>query len=271
MKRKWIVELPGHIYDTKIIEDQVLLANENRVVSVDDEGKATIIFTHDAPIYSVKKTGDALLMAAEDKRLIIVDNNEINEVNTDFGLFSLDYKDGKAVAGGCCGALYLISDGTIVKKTNVGGHVYDVSWWSDKVLAASFDGHLYLFDSDLNFIKRVKMAENVNTVRPCGGLVAVGTFEPGGVFVLDEDLEVVWSKGGYLDVRLVAWREGCKGLYVGSWDGVLSLYDEHGNEVLAGKGPRGVESGDWRDGRLAVSGWGRTELYEEEGDKLGER
>jgi len=266
MKRKWIVEVPGHVYDVIFDEERVLAANENKLLLVDDKD-VVVLYSHEAPIYKVRKYRGALLLAAEDKKLVKVDSDSIEEINVDHGLFALATKDDKIVAGGCCGAIYLIKNNQIVRSIYVGNHVYDISW-SKYIYVASFDGSVYAFDEELNLVKRVDLSENVNVVRTCKDKVAVGTFEPGGVFVFDEDLNLLWSRGGYLDVRVVAWREGCKGLYVGSWDGELSLYTANGDEVLRGKGPRGIESGAWRMGSLVIGGWGRVELYEEEGHEL---
>ena len=266
MKRKWIVEVPGHVYDVIFNEDRVLAANENKLLLVDDRG-ATVLYSHEAPIYKVRKSDDSLLLAAEDKKLVRVGPDGVEEIDVDYGLFALATKGDKIVAGGCCGAVYLIEGNQIVRSTNVGNHVYDISW-SKYIYVASFDGSVYAFDDGLKLVKRVDLSENVNVVRTCKDRVAVGTFEPGGVFVFDEDLNLLWSRGGYLDVRVIAWREGCEGLYVGSWDGELSLYTPSGKEVLRGKGPRGVESGAWQRGSLIIGGWGRVELYEEEGHEL---
>ena len=269
MKRKWIVETPGHVYDVEFAGSGLLATTENNLVIIDDTGNASVLYTHDAPIYKVRRWKDVLFLAAEDKRLVKLTPESLTSVEVEYGLFALDVKDGKVVAGGCCGAVYLIENDRVIKSITVGGHVYDVEW-GPYIYVASFDGSLYAFDEELNLIKRIDLAENVNVVRHCGDRVAVGTFEPGGVFVLDKDLNLIWSRGNYLDVRMIAWREGCDGLYVGSWDGEFSLYTSGGKEVMKGRGPRGIESGAWSNGLLAVGGWGRIELYEEEGNELQE-
>jgi len=267
VRRAWIAEVSGHVYDVSLLSDkEVLATNENKVLII-HEGNVAPLYVHEAPVYKARKEGGALILAAEDKKLLIVAEGDVKSVELEYGLFSLAVKGSKVAAGGCCGAIYLLENYEVKKSLSVGGHVYDLEW-GKYLYAASFDGSLYAFDNDLNLVKRVDLAENVNVVRSCGDLVAAGTFEPGGVFVMDADLNLLWSKGGYLDVRMVAWRQNCEGLYVGSWDGEFSLFTKDGKEVLRGKGPRGIESGAWKDGRLVIGGWNRVELYEEEGNEF---
>ncbi len=265
LRRLWLTPLAGHNYDVLLSEDAALVCNEDRLVLLNlNEGDPFTLFKHDAALYKVRRSSESLILAAEDRKLLILEGDNARSIAVDHGLFAVDVRsDGLVAAGGCCGDIYVIREDKVLHKVTVGNHVYDVSW-GKHLYAASWDGSLYAFTETLKLVKRVDLAENVNVVRTCDNYIAVGTFEPSGIFLFDEDLNLLWSRGGYMDVRAIAWRKDCNGLYALSWDGEVSLYDLEGNELLRGKGPRGLESASWHSYALAIAGWGRVELYAEE-------
>jgi len=272
--RRWLLQTPGHTYDVRFEDDKLLVASENYFYTVDiEEGKVVNAFKHRAGIYCIRKIADGkYLLGAEDMSVLLLDEEgNVERIDTEYAIFSCAVKDNKAVLGACCGPLYLLDleSKNVLKIYETYGNVYSVDW-GKYIYAASFDGNIYALKGLGRLINGKRLAENVNVVSVCGRRVAAGTFEPGGVFVFDEELNPLWSKGNFFDVRVTSWRDSCKGLYVASWDGRVSLYKPDGTEILRGMGPRGIESGDYAKGLLALGAWGRVELYEEEEDDIKE-
>ncbi len=274
MLRRWLTQTPGHTYDVRFDKDKILVTSENYFYKVDIEnGEIVSSYRHKAGIYCVRKICEGkYLLGTEDMSVLILDDEgNVERINTEYAVLSCAIKGNKAVLGSCCGAIYLLDleSKKLIKIYEAYGNVYSISW-GKYIYAASFDGNIYALKGLGRLMNGKRLAENVNVVSVCGERVAAGTFEPGGVFVFDEELNPIWSRGNFFDVRVIAWRDLCKGLYVGSWDGRVSLYRNDGTEVLRGMGPRGIESGDYVKGLLVLGAWGRIELYEEEEEDIKE-
>ncbi len=268
MLRRWLVQTPGHTYDVKFTDDKIMVVSENQFFLIDPEnGEIENVYSHKAGLYCVRKLNDGrYLLGAEDMAVLILDEEgNLERIDSEYAIFSCSIKENKVALGACCGPIYLLDLETknMIKIYETYGNVYSVEW-GKYLYAASFDGNIYALKGLGRLIAGKRLAENVNVVSTCNDAVAAGTFEPGGVFVFDPELNPRWSRGNFFDVRVASWRDECKGLYVASWDGRVSLYRNDGTEVLRGMGPRGVESGDYRAGSLVLGAWGRVELYEEE-------
>lgn len=263
-RRLWSYPTYGHVYDVHIRGEDVLAANENALLLLNEEGHRTL---YKAPfgIYCVKPHGNELLLGLEGKSLLFLGDEE-RYVQLSYGVNDCASRGDKIAVGLCCNGIALIEGEEVKWHLETDNHVYSVDWFGDVILGAGFDGFLYAVSEDGKVLHRLPLAENVNSVRVCGDLIAVGTFEPGQLYLLKYDkrkgFSMIWGKRDFFDVRALAWRDDCKYLFVADWDGTVEVYDKDGNVALKGKGPRSMESAHWRGDKVALGGWGRIELYE---------
>ncbi len=262
VERKWVLPTKGHVYDVYIPRSGAVLAvNENSLLFI-EEGRAEELYRSKAGLTCVRPYEGALMVGSEARKVLLLGENETS-IELEYGVNSCAVKNGKAALGLCCNGLALIEGGSVKWHLETNNHIYSVDWYGDVILGAGFDGFLYAVNEDGEVLHKLPLAENVNRVRVCGDLVAVGTFEPGRLYVLKygNGFEMVWGKGNFFDVRALSWSEDCEYLFVLDWNGTAEIYDASGELKLRGMGPRSMESSFWRGNEIAVGGWGRVELY----------
>ncbi len=263
-KRLWIYETYGHVYDVYVRGNDVLAVNENKLLLLNEEGHQVL---YQAPfgLTCVKPRREELVVGLEGKAIMFMGEENV-QVPLEYGVNDCMVKDDYIAVGLCCNGVALIKDKELLWHLETDNHVYSVDWYGDVILAAGFDGFLYAISKEGKVLHKLPLAQNVNVVRTCGEYIAVGTFEPGNLYLLKYDtskgFEMVWGKRDFFDVRAIAWREDCKYAFVADWDGNVEIYNTKGEIVLKGIGPRSMESAHWKGDRVALGGWGRIELYE---------
>ncbi|ALU12220.1 hypothetical protein EYM_01555 [Ignicoccus islandicus DSM 13165] len=264
IERKWVFPTKGHVYDVYIRENgSVLAVNENALLAL-EEGRADVLYTSTAGLTCVRPYSGNLLIGSEARKVLIL-GDEVKEIPLDYGVNSCAVKGEEVAIGLCCNGMALMKDGKVAWHLETDNHIYSVDWYEDVILGAGFDGFLYAVNREGKVLHKLPLAENVNRVKVCGDLIAVGTFEPGQLYVLrygETGFQMVWGKRDFFDVRALSWSDNCKYLFVLDWNGTAEVYDSRGNLLLRGMGPRSMESSYWRNSEIAVGGWGRIELYQ---------
>ncbi|UXD22294.1 hypothetical protein IPA_03275 [Ignicoccus pacificus DSM 13166] len=263
-RRLWIYETYGHVYDVYVKGKDVLAVNENKLLLLNEEDYKVL---YQAPfgLTCVKPMEFELVLGMEGKALLFLGEEE-SKVDLEYGVNDCMPKGNKVAVGLCCNGMALVEDGEVKWHLETDNHVYSVDWYGDVIIGAGFDGFLYAVGEEGKVLHKLPLAENVNVARVCGDLIAVGTFEPGQLYLLKYDknngFQMVWGKRDFFDVRALAWRNDCEYLFVADWDGTVEIYDRLGNIALKGVGPRSMESAHWNGDYVALGGWGRIELYE---------
>ncbi len=257
IKHLWTFKTYDHIYDLQVT-DEVALVSGDKFVRLDLEGGVKEIIELEQGLYCLRKVDGGYVVGGEARTLFFL-TDEPFSVETPYGVYSCDVGAELAV-GTCCG-LVLIGK----RKIQLGGHVYALRWLKDGYLAVgNLDGRLSII-KDYKVVWEVKETNGVNAISPCGDYLAVGTFEPGYVYLYDvsdpEAPKLVWKREGF-DVRALAWKEGCDKLFAGDFGRRAAIFDLEGNVIIGANTDRGVESAEWKGNRIYMGLWGRLEVFE---------